>query len=43
MNNYVMERCQDGDLKCVIQWPHIMSQAGVGSKSVEPSKELRVG
>ena len=42
MDQYVMERCQDGDLKCVIQWPHIMSQVDVGSKSVELNEELRV-
>lgn len=26
MDRYVEERCEDGDLKCVIQWPQIMSQ-----------------
>ena len=26
LDRYVEERCQDGDLKCVIEWPQIMSQ-----------------
>ena len=40
MAQYLMERCQDGDVKCIIQWPQIMSQVGTASKSVVRYEEL---
>lgn len=37
----VQERCQKGDLKCVIQWPQIMTQVGPASMLVKASGELK--
>lgn len=41
LDQYIKERCQDGDLKCVIQWPQIMSQVGPASMLVEAYEELK--
>ena len=41
LDQYIQERCQDGDLKCVIQWPQIMTQVGPVSMLVEASEELK--
>lgn len=41
-DQYIVEVCQGGDLKCVIRWPQIMSQVGTASKSVECYEELRM-
>ena len=41
MDQNIVEVCQGGALKCVIQWPQIMSHVGTASKSVECYEELR--
>ena len=41
LDQYVQERCQDGNLKCVIQWPQIMSQVATASMSVEDHEGLK--
>lgn len=41
LDQYVKERCQDGDLKCVIQWPQILGQVGPASIAVQAIEELK--
>ena len=43
MDEFVKERCEDGDLKCVVQWPQVMDQVGAGSGDGARYEELRRG
>lgn len=41
LDQYAKEKCQDGDLKCVIHWPQIMSQVGQASMLVKEHEGLK--
>lgn len=41
LDQFVKEKCQSGDLKCVIQWPQIMSQVAPASMLVEEHEGLK--
>ena len=43
MDQYVEERCNDGNLKCFMQWPQIMGQVGAASEGVERYEDLKMG
>ncbi|CAF9939067.1 hypothetical protein IMSHALPRED_001194 [Imshaugia aleurites] len=42
IDQYVEERCDDGDLKCIVQWPQIMGQMGAASEPLERYEDLKI-